>query len=273
MSSEVVVLIGTGSIGLAIGRHAATNRTLLLADYNEPQLTATSKMLFNEGYEVHTQVVDVSNREAVSKLAERASSLGSVTRLIHAAGVSPNQASPEQIVNVDLLGTAYVLEAFGKIIGKGGAGVVVASQAGHMGDRLSHELEHDLAYASIEDLQALPALASIDNSMAAYILAKRANALRVQAAAVTWSKRFARINCLSPGIIATPLARDEMSGPHAGLYQNMIKTSAARRMGTPAELGEFAAVLLDERGSFISGSDFLVDGGVVAAMRAGEFEI
>lgn len=268
MPSEIAVLIGTGSIGVAIARRCATGRRLLLADYNETQLATVAKQLFGEGYEVDTRVVDVSDRGSVESLASYAASLGTVTRLVHAAGVSPTQAPPERIVAVDLFGTAYVLDAFGQVVGAGGSGVVIASQAGHMGT-FPADLEHTLAYGTIEELHDLPALAEVDGSGPAYVIAKRANALRVQAAAVTWGERGARINCLSPGIISTPLARDEMTGPNAEGYQRMLQRAAVKRMGTPAEIADLAAFLLDERGGFVTGSDILCDGGVIAAMRAG----
>ncbi len=271
MTDTVAVLIGTGSIGVAVARRAAIGHTLLLADYNEAQLGAVADQLQGEGYDVETRVVDVSDRASVVALAAAAASLGDVMRVIHAAGVSPTQASPERIVHVDLLGTAYVLDAFAEVIAEGGSGVVIASQAGHMGGGFPAELEQQLAYAPIDDLVALPELAdgAIDGSGPAYVLAKRANALRVQAAALSWGARGARINCLSPGIISTPLARDEMTGPNAAGYARMIEVSAARRMGTPSDVAELAALLLDDRGSFITGSDFLIDGGVIAAMRGG----
>jgi NAD(P)-dependent dehydrogenase (short-subunit alcohol dehydrogenase family) len=267
MASEVAVLIGTGSIGLAIIRRAAIGRVLLLADRNEAQLKYNAELLRNEGYNVETQPVDVSDEEAVVSLAKLAASLGTVARVVHAAGVSPNQAPPDQIVRVDLLGTIHVLDAFGEVIGDHGSGVVIASQAGHMGERLSVELEHDLANKSASEIEKLPALSELTNSGAAYIMAKRANALRVQAAAVTWAQRGARVNCISPGIICTPLARDEMGGPYAEAYKQMIKGSPAGRMGNPSEVAEVAAFLLDERGSFIAGADFLMDGGVIATMK------
>jgi NAD(P)-dependent dehydrogenase (short-subunit alcohol dehydrogenase family) len=252
--ASVTVLIGTGSIGLACARRVAAGSILLLADYNKQQLASTAEMMRNEGYNVETKQTDISDKEAVAALAKYAASLGSVTRLIHGAGVSPNQAPPERVVHVDLLGTNYILESFGKVIGRGGSGIVISSQAGHMGERLSAELE----------------LQRINDSMAAYILAKRSNTLRVQSAAIAWGERGARINSISPGIICTPLAREEMTGPHAGLYQTMIKQSASGRMGNPAEVAEVAALLLGDRGSFISGTDLLMDGGVVAALRAGK---
>lgn len=271
MTDTVAVLIGTGSIGVAVARRAAVGHTLLLADHNETQLAAVADQLQGEGYDVETRVCDVSDRDSVTALAQAAAALGDVVRVVHAAGVSPTQASPQRIVQVDLFGTAYVLDAFAAVIAEGGSGVVIASQAGHMGPRLPAELEQKLAYAPIEELLLLPELAdgAIDGSGAAYILAKRGNALRVEAAALPWGARGARINCLSPGIISTPLARDEMTGPNAAGYARMIDVSPARRMGTPADVAELAALLLDDRGAFITGADFLIDGGVIAALRGG----
>lgn len=271
MNDTVTVLIGTGSIGTAVARRAAVGHTLLLADYNEAQLAGVADQLQGEGYDVETHVCDISDRASVLALSKAAAGLGDVVRVIHAAGVSPNQAPPERIIHVDLLGTAYVLDAFGEVIAPGGAGVVIASMAGHMGPGFPADLEEVLTYGSLDDLVTHPALAdgAIDDSGAAYVLAKRANALRVRAAALSWGRRGARVNCLSPGIISTPLARDEMSGPHAAGYARMIEVSAAGRMGTPSDVAELAALLLDERGTFITGADVLIDGGVIAAMRGG----
>ncbi|WP_084105158.1 SDR family oxidoreductase [Demequina sp. NBRC 110056] len=271
-TNEVAVLIGTGSIGLAAARRAAVGRQLLLADYNEAQLAATAELLQGEGYDVHTHVTDVSDPDAVAALADAAAALGPVTRLVHAAGVSPVQASTERVIEVDLLGTAYVLEEFGRVVSAGGSGIVIASMAGHMGPGFPSELEHALAYTPTAELAALPQLeaGAVGDSGAAYTLAKRANALRVLAAAVPWGARGARVNCLSPGIISTPLARDEMNGPMAEGYQAMIATSAAGRMGTPSEVGDLAAFLFDQTGGFITGADILMDGGVIAAMKAGQ---
>jgi NAD(P)-dependent dehydrogenase (short-subunit alcohol dehydrogenase family) len=270
VTQEVAVLIGTGSIGVAIGRRAAIGRNLLLADYNETALQAMAEQLRGEGYEVTTQAADVSDHASVA--ADTAAALGPVTRVIHAAGVSPVQASTERVLHVDLLGTAFVLEEFGRVVALGGSGIVVASMAGHMGPGQSREVELALAYTPTTDLLGLDFLApeAVGNSGAAYTLAKQANALRVRAAAITWGDRGARVNCISPGIIATPLARDEMSGPNAAGYRHMIDTSAAGRMGTPSDVAEAAALLLGPDGSFITGSDLLIDGGVIAAMRAAE---
>jgi NAD(P)-dependent dehydrogenase (short-subunit alcohol dehydrogenase family) len=272
MAQEVAVIIGSGSIGVAIGRVAGIGRRVLLADYNEETMNTVAAQLRGEGYDVITRQVDISDHDAVAALANTAAANGDITRVVIAAGVSPVQATTERVLHVDLLGTAYVLEEFGRVIAPGGSGIVISSMAGHMGEGYPREVEHALAYTPTTELLDMPFLAAdqVGDSGAAYTLAKRGNALRVQASATTWGARGARINSLSPGIISTPLAQDEMSGPFAEGYRNMIRTSAAGRMGTPAELAATAGFLLGPEGAFITGSDLLIDGGVIAAMRAGQ---
>lgn len=192
--------------------------------------------------------------------------------MIHAAGVSPSQASPATILKVDLYGTALVLETFGNVIASGGAGVVIASQSGHRLPPLSIEQNEALATTPVEDLLHLPflQLAEVKDSLHAYQLSKRGNSLRVMAEAVRWGKRGARVNTISPGIIMTPLARDELTGPRGEGYRRMIEVSAAGRAGTPDEVATVAALLMSAEGSFITGSDFLMDGGVTSAYWFGE---
>jgi len=222
-----------------------------------------------------TRPVDISSRESVKALAEEAASLGDVVNVILAAGVSPVQATKDQVIAVDLVGTAFVLEEFGRVIASGGSGVVIASQAGHMIPALSPKQDELLARTPAEELADLEMLSdeAVPNSGAAYGLAKRANSLRVQAAAVEWGDRGARVNTISPGIVITPLARDEMSGPGAEGYRQMIENSAAHRPGTTDEIATVAALLLGPDGAFITGSDLLIDGGVVAGLRAGRIQL
>lgn len=128
---SVIVVIGPGQIGQAIARRVGIGKHVLLADMRRENAEAAAEVMTNAGYEVSVGTVDVSSREAVHALVETAASLGEVTGLIHAAGVSPSQASPATILKVDLYGTALVLEEFGHVIARGGAGVVIASQSGH----------------------------------------------------------------------------------------------------------------------------------------------
>jgi NAD(P)-dependent dehydrogenase (short-subunit alcohol dehydrogenase family) len=241
-----VVVIGAGGIGRAIARRQGSGKTVLLADLNEDTLASAARALEAEGDTVTTRPVDVSSRESVHDLVLVAAELGDVVQAAHTAGLSPVQASPAAILAVDLAGTALVLEEFGQIIAPDGAGVVVSSMAGHMQPPLDPDAEHALARAPADELLALPILGpdAVPNSGAAYALAKRANHLRVQAAAVTWGDRGARVNTISPGIILTPLALEEMTGPGAEGYLKMIETSAARRVGTTDEVATAAAYLL-----------------------------
>ena len=270
--SEVVVLIGAGQIGQAIARRVGVGKHVLLADMRAENAEAAAEVMANAGYEASTASVDVSSREAVQALVEQAAGLGELTGLIHAAGVSPSQASPAAILKVDLYGTALVLEAFGDVIARGGSGVVIASQSGHRLPPLSVEQNKALATTPTEALLGLPFLQpdQVTDSLHAYQLSKRGNSLRVMAEAVRWGRRGARINTISPGIIITPLARDELTGPRGEGYRRMIELSAAGRPGTPDEVANVAALLMGPDGGFITGSDILMDGGVTASYWFGE---
>lgn len=270
--TQVIVVIGAGSIGQAIARRVSAGKHVLLADLKIDNAKAAAKVLEDAGFVVSTATADVSSRASVHALVQTATALGEVTGLIHAAGVSPTQASPATILHVDLYGTALVLEAFGSVIAEGGAGVVIASQSGHRLPGLSTEQNALLATTPTEELLALPMLQpdQVKDALHAYQLSKRANSLRVMAEAVRWGRRGARVNTISPGIIFTPLARDELSGPRGDGYRRMIDLSAAKRGGTPDEVGHVGALLMGPDGAFITGSDFLMDGGVTAAYWYGE---
>jgi len=270
--SHVTVVIGAGSIGQAIARRVSAGKQVLLADLKLENAEAAAKVLADAGFDVSAAVVDVSKRSDVVALARKAAALGDVTGLIHAAGVSPTQASPKAILTVDLYGTALVLEVFGSVMAPGGAGVVIASQSGHRLPALPPEQDKALATTPVEELLSLPFLQpdQIKDSLHAYQISKRGNSLRVMAEAVRWGKRGARVNTISPGIIITPLARDELTGPRGPGYRRMIELCPAGRAGTPDEVGTVGALLMGAEGAFITGSDFLIDGGVTASYWYGE---
>jgi NAD(P)-dependent dehydrogenase (short-subunit alcohol dehydrogenase family) len=270
--TQVIVVIGAGSIGQAIVRRISAGKHVLLADLRQENADAAAKTLNDAGFNVTTTVVDVASRASVHSLVEAATSLGEVYGVIHAAGVSPSQASPETILKVDLYGTALVLEEFGNVIARGGSAVVIASQSGHRLGPLSTEQNAILATTPVEELLSLPMLQldQIKDSLHAYQISKRGNSLRVMAEAVRWGKRGARVNTISPGIIITPLANDELKGPRGPGYRRMIEISAAGRAGTPDEVGTVGALLMSPDGAFITGSDFLMDGGVTAAYWFGD---
>jgi len=270
--TDVIVVIGPGQIGQAIARRVGVGKHVLLADLRQEKADSAAEVLSNAGYEVSVATVDASSRDSVHALVEKATDLGQVTGLIHAAGVSPSQASPATILHVDLYGTALVLEEFGHVIASGGSGVVIASQSGHRLPPLTVEQHRALATMPVEELLGLPFLRpdQVDDPLHAYQISKRGNALRVMAEAVRWGKRGGRVNTISPGIIITPLAKDELTGPRGEGYRRMIEISAAGRAGTPDEVGNLAALLMGPDGGFITGSDFLMDGGVTAAYWYGD---
>jgi NAD(P)-dependent dehydrogenase (short-subunit alcohol dehydrogenase family) len=270
--TNVIVVIGAGLIGQAIARRVGAGKHIVLADLRQENADTAAKIFNDAGFSVSTTKVDVSSRASVQALVETAKSFGEIFGVIHAAGVSPSQASPETILKVDLYGTALVLEEFGNVIARGGSGIVIASMSGHRLPALSAEQNTALATTPVEELLKLPMLQldKVTDPLNAYQISKRGNSLRVMAEAVRWGKRGARVNTISPGIIITPLANDELKGPRGAGYRHMMELCAAGRAGTPDEVGTVGALLMGSDGAFITGSDFLMDGGVTAAYWFGE---
>ncbi len=270
--ADVVVVIGAGSIGQAIVRRVSFGKIVLIADIRRENAEVAGQTLTDAGFNVTTATVDVSSRVSVHELALMAQSLGNVWGVIHAAGVSPSQASPQTILKVDLYGTALVLEEFGNVIARGGSGVVIASQSGHRLPHLTSEQNAALATTPADELLNLPMVQpdQVKDSLHAYQISKRGNSLRVMAEAVRWGKRGARVNTISPGIVITPLAKDELTGPRGEGYRRMIELCPVGRAATPDEVGTVGALLMGPDGAFITGSDFLMDGGVTASYWYGE---
>ncbi len=271
---DVIVIVGGGNIGVAIARRVGTGKTIVLASLHTERAQSDADVLNGSGFDVQVEQVDVSSRESVQQLADTCTALGSITGVIHTAGVSPVQATAETTLRVDLYGTALVLEIFGKVVAPDGSGIVISSQAGYMVP-VPAENEKLLAETPTEELLGLSILSpeAIPNSAVAYGIAKRANQLRAQAESVKWGDRGARLNSISPGIIITPLAHDEMTGPGAASYQRMIDNCATKRVGTVDEVAATAAFLMSDEASFITGSDILQDGGVIAGIKAGRITL
>jgi NAD(P)-dependent dehydrogenase (short-subunit alcohol dehydrogenase family) len=271
---EIVVLLGAGSMGTSIIKRISNNRIVLLGDISEENLKNRAEELKYNGYDVETQVVDALDEESVENFAKKASSLGKVKYFIDTAGASPNQASPEHIINLDLIATSVAIDVFAKYICKGGAGLIISSQTGYMMD-LPSEVEQEIALTPTNELKDLNFIKNeaMVNSGVAYVVAKRANHLRVRTAAATsWADKGARINTLSPGIIVTPLAYDEFDAA-GDAYQEMINSSAAKRVGTSEEIARAAEFLLNDDSSFITGIDLLIDGGVIASIASGRYSL
>ena len=270
-NKEVAVQLGAGSMGTAILRRVAAGKKILLGGRRQSSLDKAADSLRYSGYDVETFVVNAVDPIQVRAFAEKAAALGPVKIFIDTAGASPSQATPEEIIKLDLIGTAYALDIFGEVMAPGGAGVIISSMTGYMPHHLTPEDENALAMTPTEKLAELPCLASdkITNSGIAYIVSKRCNHLRVRTAAATgWAKHGARINSISPGIIVTPLAYDEFNAPGT-TYQSMIDTCSVKRAGTSDEIAAAGAYLLGPDAGFVTGTDLLIDGGTIAALKSG----
>lgn len=269
MPDETAVVIGAGGMGRAIARRIGSGRTVILADHNETALHESAETLAAEGHRVVARQVDVSSAASVSALAQHAADWGNIGHLAHTAGLSPSQASTEKILDVDLLGVALVLEEFAKVIAPGGAGVVIASMAGHMFPPLTNDQEHALGHTPSPELLRLPFLRApqLADPGLAYGISKQANLVRVRAASALWGRRGARINAISPGIIATPMSQTELDSELGEGMRAMIASSPVGRIGTPEDIASAAAFLLGPDAAFITGTDLLVDGGVTAVVR------
>jgi len=271
---QVVALLGAGSMGTAIVRRIGAGRKILLGDISEETLQRVGEDFRRCGYDVETMQVNALQKGSVEAFAKKAAELGPVMYFIDTADASPNQASPEHIVNLDMVGTGYAVDAFGEVMAEGGAGLLISSQAAYM-YAIPNDIELQLVNTPTEELKSVKFIQEVamQNSGLAYMIAKRMNHLQAQrAAATTWRKRRARINSISPGVIVTPLAYDEFRASGEG-YQAMIDASAAQRTGTSDEIAEAAAFLLGEHAKFITGTDLLIDGGVIASIRTGEFKL
>lgn len=241
---DVVVLIGSGQIGQAIARRVGSGRHIVLADLKQEHADQAARVLENTGFTTSTLAVDISSRSSILGLIDHAQQFGAIKYLINAAGVSPSQASVETILNVDLYGTAVLLEEFGKVIEADGSGIIISSQSGHRLGALPQEETDQLAMTPTEELLDLPFLKAINDTLKAYQYSKRCNVLRVMAEANNWGKRGATVNSISPGIVITPLANDELNGPRKEGYRKMLSLCPAGRAGTPDEIGDLAEFLM-----------------------------
>lgn len=264
---NVMVLTGAGQIGMAIARRVGYGMKIVIGDKKPENAQAISHTMNEAGFDTVAVEMDLSSRASIQNILSEAQKYGPITRLVNAAGVSPSQAPIEAILKVDLYGTAVLLEEAGKVIAPGGVGVTISSQSGHRMPALTPEQDEQLACTSTEELLKLDILQpeNIRDTLHAYQMAKRCNEKRVMAESVKWGKKGARINSISPGIIVTPLALDEFNGPRGDFYKNMFAKCPAGRPGTADEVANVAELLMSDQGAFITGADFLIDGGATAS--------
>ena len=267
MKKDVMILTGAGQIGMAIARRMGYGKKIVIGDKKPENAQAIAKIMNDAGFDVEAMEMDLSSRESIKNLIAKAQEYGDISMLVNAAGVSPSQAPIEAILKVDLYGTAVLLEEVGKVIKEGGVGVTISSQSGHRMPALTPEEDEQLACTPTEELLKLDILQpeNIKDTLHAYQLAKRCNEKRVMAESVKWGEKGARINSISPGIIVTPLAIDEFNGPRGDFYKNMFAKCPAGRPGTADEVANVAELLMSDKGAFITGADFLIDGGATAS--------
>ena len=267
MKKEVMLVTGAGQLSMAIARRMGYGKKIVVGDKSADNARAIAKVMNDAGFDVEPVEMDLSSRESIQALIEIAKGYGEITMLVNGAGVSPSQAPVGAILKVDLYGTSVLLEEVGKVIAKGGVGVTISSQSGHRMPQLTPEEDEQLAVTPTEELLNLPLLQpeNIRDTLHAYQLAKRCNEKRVMGEAVKWGSRGARINSISPGIIVTPLAIDEFNGSRGDFYKNMFAKCPACRPGTADEVANVAELLMSDKGAFITGADFLIDGGATAS--------
>mgnify|MGYP002515703596 FL=1 len=265
MNKDVIIWTGAGQIGMAIVRRIAYGKKVIVGDKFIDNARSVANTMNQVGFDVTPIEMDLSNRQSIQNMIIEGPKYGDITMLVNAAGVSPSQASIEQILKVDLYGTAVLLEEIGKVIKEKGVGVTISSQSGHRMAQLTLEEDEQLACTPTEKILSLELLKNIKDTLQAYQMAKRCNEKRVMREAVIWGKKGARINSISPGIVVTPLAMDELNGIRGDFYKNMFAKSPAGRPATADEIANVAELLMSDKGAFITGSDFLIDGGATAS--------
>lgn len=271
MKKDVMIVTGAGQISMAIARRIGYGKKIVMGDKKLENAKAIAEIMNNAGFDVELVEMDLSSRESIQAMIAKAQEYGEIKMMVNGAGVSPSQAPIEAILHVDLYGTAVLLEEVGKVIAEGGCGVTISSQSGWRMPQLTAEEDAALATTPTEELLTLPLLQpeNVRDTLHAYQLAKRCNEKRVMAQCVEWGKRGARLNAIAPGIIVTPLAIDEFNGPRGDFYKNMFAKCPAGRPGTADEVANVAELLMSDKGAFITGSTFLIDGGATSSYYYG----
>lgn len=264
---SVIAIIGAGGMGISAARQIAQGRRIFLADFSSAVLQSAAESLRQDGIDVETHSIDVASHDSVVAFAQACASVGRLESVVHTAGVSPSQAAAARVYDVDLLGTANVLDAFLEVAQPGMAMVCIASMAAALGVGIvSPELDIHLATAPTDKLLDHQGIRDAEE-MSAYAICKRGNIVRVQFMAKAYGRKGARVNTISPGVIKTPMAQEEFNSSLGLQMRKLIEDSAMERIGTPQDIAAAVEFLTSTKSSFITGNDILVDGGAVASSQ------
>ena len=262
----LAVVVGAGNMGMAVARRLGLQYRLLLADRDEHHLVDCQSMLEQEGHDIRTMRCDVTHAADVEALGATAQAIGPVLALAHVAGLSVGTADFRTILSVNLLGPAMMAATFHPILAPHGCALFISSSAAHMRSMADHLLP------LIDDplqpgfLDALQAESGGDCDPGdAYFFSKIAVNRLCRREAARWGKANLRIVSLSPGLIATPMGAEAYK--QSPIKQSLFEAIPVRREGTILEVANVAAFLLSNQASYISGTDILVDGGLVANLQ------
>ena len=275
--AQVTVGIVTGA-GRGMGAACADRMTdmvdvLVLVDRDEAALieAAERHAATHPRADIETFALDVKDRDGVARLAARAGGLGPLRAVAHAAGVSPTMADWREVLTVDLVGTALLVDALRPLAGDGTAIVCFASISASLaipdvaqpGDAALDEPLHPGFLGRLRENVG----PDLEDSGMAYTWAKRGVHRLVRREAVSFGRVGARICSVTPGIIDTPMGRQE-ADTHEVMAM-LVKASALGREGRPEEVAAGVSFLLSDDARYVTGVDLTVDGGVIAAVRGG----
>ena len=266
-----VVTGGAGGMGIVCARRLGRHAPVLLADLDGTRLADALEDLRGQGVEAAGIRCDVAVESDVRALAEALRERGPLGSIIHTAGLSPMMAPADRIYEVNLVGTARITEAFLPLAEPGSACVCIASMAGYSGEQASSPKVDEILDAPFEGdllprLEAAQTDLSPGDSGVAYRVSKWGVQRLVRREARAWGRRGARIVSLSPGIIDTPMGQFE--NDRQPVMKEIAENTPLARMGTADEIAAVAAFLCSKEAAYVTGVDWLVDGGATHGFDA-----
>lgn len=269
MTRVSVITGGAGGMGQATAKVVGRDHAVVLCDVRQERLDAAAASLKELGIAATTVTCDVTDRGAVGRLFDTAAGLGTIASVIHTAGVSPSMGDADYVMRTNALGTLNVNEAFHASAPEGAAIVNVASMAAHI---LPEELIPSAQFPTALTDEGAFMTAMLTACDIAGEEARSGIAYAVSKSFVWWystsqcerfNGRGLRIVSVSPGSIDTEMGRlEEQAGAGA-----MVADAAVPRWGKPEEMGDLLAFCASEKAGYLTGTDILNDGGVVASMK------